>query len=333
MKEGAVTQLTAFMNGLDPTKNLTYTDELPVENKLPCLDVLFHKKEDGTLKTTVYRKKTHTDQYLNFASHHPLHHKQGVVRTLLDRADALVSDPEDKAAEYEHVSQALMTCGYPKKVINDVIKHRQTAADNTTKQQRQKTKPTDTARKPFCATVPYLKGLSEKVQRIFKRHGISCAQKPTNKLRSLLVHPKDPRPKLNTSHCVYKIPCSNCHQPYIGETARHLYVRVKEHSDSVAKVANKKFTRHRASQSTDEANRSACADHAAQRNHVIDFDNASVLASHQQHKLARQIRESIWVRSQPHGTFNRNEGGYELSRTWDSLLQSAVTKSQLTIQS
>ena len=108
---------------------------------------------------------------------------------------------------------------------------------------------------------------------------------------------------------------------------------MKEHSDSVAKVANKKFTRHRASQSTDEANKSACADHAAQRNHVIDFDNASVLASHQQHKLARQIRESIWVRSQPHGTFNRNEGGYELSRTWDSLLQSAVTKSQLTIQS
>ena len=99
VKEGAVAQLTAFMNGLDPTKNLTYTDELPIDNKLPCLDLLFHKKEDGTLKTTVYRKKTHTDQYLNFASHHPLHHKQGVVRTLLDRADALVSEPEDKAAE------------------------------------------------------------------------------------------------------------------------------------------------------------------------------------------------------------------------------------------
>ena len=110
-------------------------------------------------------------------------------------------------------------------------------------------------------------------------------------------------------------------------------VRVKEHSDSVAKVANQKFTRRRASESTDEVNKSACADHAAQRNHVIDFENASVLATHQQQKLARQIRESIWVRSQPHGTFNRNEGGYELSRTWDALLQSAVTKSQQTNQS
>ena len=328
VKEGAVTQLTSFMNGLDPTKNLSYTCELPENCKLPCLDLLFHKKDDGTLKTTVYRKKTHTDQYLNFSSHHPLHHKQGVIRTLLDRADALVSEAEDKKAEYEHVSKALMKCGYPKKVITDVIKRRQ-AASTPPEHPRQKPKPKDMVRAPFCATVPYVQGLSESVQRIFKRHGISCALKPTNKLRSLLVHPKDPRPKINTSHCVYKIPCANCPQPYIGETERHLYVRVKEHSDSVAKVANQKFTRARASQSTEEYNQSACADHVAQRNHVIDFENASVLATHCHTKLGRQIRESIWVRSQPHGTFNRNEGGYELSRTWDALLQSGVTKSHL----
>ena len=59
VKEWAVSQLTTFMNGLDPTKNLSYTCELPEERKLPCLDLLFHKKDDVTLKTTVYRKKTH----------------------------------------------------------------------------------------------------------------------------------------------------------------------------------------------------------------------------------------------------------------------------------
>ena len=108
-------------------------------------------------------------------------------------------------------------------------------------------------------------------------------------------------------------------------------LRVKEHSDSVAKVANKKFTRARSSQSEatkDDGKQSACALHASKHNHVIDFTNASVLATHCTDKLGRKIRESIWVRSEPKGTFNRNEGGYELSRTWDALLQSTVTKSQ-----
>ena len=76
-------------------------------------------------------------------------------------------------------------------------------------------------------------------------------------------------------------------------------------------------------------NQSACAKHVAKHNHVIDFDKASVLATHCHDKLGRQIRESIWVKSQPQGTFNRNEGGYELSRTWDALLQSGVTTSCL----
>ena len=43
----------------------------------------------------VYRKKTHTDQYLNFESHYPLPHKLGVIRTLYDRCDNIVTDPDD----------------------------------------------------------------------------------------------------------------------------------------------------------------------------------------------------------------------------------------------
>ena len=97
-------------------------------------------------------------------------------------------------------------------------------------------------------------------------------------------------------------------------------------------MANKKFTRARASQSKatkDDGKQSACAIHVSKRNHVIDFDNASVLATHCNDKLGRKICESIWVRSEPKGTFNRNEGGYELSRTWDALLQPSVTNKML----
>ena len=66
---------------------------------IPFLDLLVNRQPDKTVKIQVYRKPTHTDQYLLFQSHHPIHHKSGVVRTLMDRKDTLVSTEDDKEAK------------------------------------------------------------------------------------------------------------------------------------------------------------------------------------------------------------------------------------------
>ena len=73
------------MNTVDPTGSIIFTREDEENNSMPFLDAKFTRKEDGSVKSTVYRKKTHTDQYLNFASHHPKIQKLGVVRTLMNR--------------------------------------------------------------------------------------------------------------------------------------------------------------------------------------------------------------------------------------------------------
>ena len=80
------------------------------DGKLPFLDLLLNRTEDGDLKLQICRKPTHTDQYLNFNSHHPIEHKLSVVRTLLDRSESLVTDKDDKEREDIHVQKALQAC-------------------------------------------------------------------------------------------------------------------------------------------------------------------------------------------------------------------------------
>ena len=87
IKDGEVDNLTEHLNQVDQTSNFKFTHEQEKDGQIPFLDTLIVRKEDGTVKLLVQRKKPHTDQYLNFASHHPLHHKLGVVRTLIDRME------------------------------------------------------------------------------------------------------------------------------------------------------------------------------------------------------------------------------------------------------
>ena len=76
--------------------------ERKVERCLAFLDTLSAMNDDGTIRTRVFKKATHTDQYLNFNSNHPLEHTRGVVRTLTHRARSIVSDLGERNEELEN---------------------------------------------------------------------------------------------------------------------------------------------------------------------------------------------------------------------------------------
>jgi len=113
IKKGSVEKLTEFLNSLDATGSIKFTYEVERDSKLPFLDILLERMDSGGLKLCIYRKPTHTDQYLNFSLHHPIEHKLSVVRTLMERSQQLVTVSQDKIQEDAHVEEALWACGYP----------------------------------------------------------------------------------------------------------------------------------------------------------------------------------------------------------------------------
>ena len=79
---------------------------------MPFLDILVTPAEDGSLKTAVFRKPTHTDLYLQWDSHHNIQSKYSVAGTLCHRATAICSNPT-LLQEEEHLFNALKKCKYP----------------------------------------------------------------------------------------------------------------------------------------------------------------------------------------------------------------------------
>ena len=96
-KKAYVEEFTDLINSIDP--DIKFTIEKEESGSLAFLDTNTIRQSDGTLKTKVYRKPTHTDQYLDFKSAHPEEHKLGVIRTLHQRAEVVTTDPDDLKLE------------------------------------------------------------------------------------------------------------------------------------------------------------------------------------------------------------------------------------------
>jgi len=197
-------------------ERIKFTTETPEENKLPYLDTLVMLQEEGTLKTRVYRKATHTNQYLHFASNHHIKQKMGIVSTLKRRITTHVTDINDKTEEEITINKALRKCGHSDWNINR----------KPNQNPQNKTKEEPYAR----VSIPYTKGLSERIGRIFKRHNIQAIHKPTRTIKQTVCNrAKDKVHNLDKSGIVYHVKCKAHNSQYVGETGRAMKVRGYEH--------------------------------------------------------------------------------------------------------
>ena len=80
-------------NKVDPAIKFT-VDSNQENGAIPFLDTLVKPEADNTLSITVYRKPTHTDQFLQWNSHHNLAAKYSVIVTLTHRVRTVCTKPE-----------------------------------------------------------------------------------------------------------------------------------------------------------------------------------------------------------------------------------------------
>ena len=278
LPRGQIQQFHDHLNSIEPT--IKFTIEMEQEGSLPFLDTRVTRNGDGSLTTTVFRKKTHSDRYLDFDSHHPLAHKVAVARTLLTRADRICGSAPDRDVEKRRITEALNSNGYP----TALVKKNWHPTPHSTP-------PPELDTPKAVVVIPYVKHLSESIRRILSPLKIRTCFRPHRTLRQALVNLKDRVPFQQKAGVIYRIPCSGCPRVYVGQTGRTLAQRLKEHKRALV-------SGHLA--------QSAVAEHAAQELHDIDWEGATVMDIQQQYHQ-RCLLELWHIRSELN-TMNRDEG-------------------------
>ena len=222
--------------------------EKELEGKITFLDVQIERKGTATL-TSVFRKKTHTDRYLDFNSHHPAKVLRGVMQCLWVRAKK-VCEERKQWQEIQRLRQVFRANGYPKPVVKNNLRCRSTP--------------------PRLLHLPYVRGVSEQNEKMWRPLGVKTVMKTADTLRSRLVKLKQAIPNSKKKSVIYEIPWKDRLCVYIGETGRTLEKPLSEHKAAVKKNDPK----------------NGIAVHAWANQHQVNWEAASV----------KQEKRSYWRR-------------------------------------
>ena len=268
-----------FINSIHP--DIQFACEMENERKLPYLDLEIIRSENQGIKLKIHRKPTSKNILLNAKSNNPKHHKLAVIRSQVDRAFNLCS-PEFLDEELNIVRNNLIENGYANKDINRAIRHRRIRNNNANNHSNNQLS-------IKYISAPYIQGPSEIINRTLKKHNIILTCKPSRTIKNQLPQVKDPIPINETPNVVYKIPCNNCDEFYIGETGRSLETRKKEHQGSIQRRDNNSQVYQHVSQLPNP--------------HSLQWNNASIIHRNGNMKQRRVIEAAYTISNNK--TYNR----------------------------
>ena len=175
--------------------------------------------DNNKLKTTIYRKLTHTNRLLDQSSYNPTSHKATTIRTLTRRAQLVCDSPGSLQDETDYLNNVFRKNNYN----TDFVKQNTHSNTDSNTQTNVNSGPVTTA------IIPYIRGTSETIARILQPYNMHVAHKPITSLWRLLTNVKDKDKPEDRQGAVYKIKCCDCQASYIGETGRNLSTQLTEH--------------------------------------------------------------------------------------------------------
>ena len=126
-KEGSnhqhsVCRVKVFLDYLNQQHaNITFTNEIERNGKLPFLDVDISRSE-SKFAASVYRKPTFTGLFTNFNSFIPLTYKQNLVSCLIHRIFNLCSSYENFHTQLEVVRKVFNSNGFPSHMFDRIVR-------------------------------------------------------------------------------------------------------------------------------------------------------------------------------------------------------------------
>ena len=310
--KGTKDELEVFvwhLNGVE--MKIQFKMELEKEGFLPFLDVGI-SKSGGKLITKVYRKPTHTQQYINWASNHPKNMLLGVLKGLIHRAHVLCDLKEDLLEELALLKNVFISNGYPEKLVFKTIE--ESWAKETLKAVLcgiEQEVEVEGRKKEFCEVLhaPYIRGFSEGLGRKLRRLGIGYVPKRGETIFTNVCKLKQKIELEDWKNVVYTIECETCGLHYIGETGQHFCDRRDQHNRD---VKQKKSS-------------NALYDHVKNNEgHKINWGKICFLDKEKNWK-GRKIKEAIYINAiVPTNLMDKEklmnlEKGYELDPIWNEL--------------
>ena len=293
-------------------QNIQFTYELEEQGKISFLDVLVTKSaNDGSLETSVYRKSTNTDVYMNWKSHAPTTWKIATLKSLVKRAILVSSTDPALEAELRHLKKVFCELNdYPSPLVEEIIRNERNYALEQQNREPEETEPEIESEQTedkinLTLTLPYAGNVGEKIvqqMRKYVKQAVNTATKRVNlntmyrsRKLSTRFNIKDKTKMEHMHNIVYYVPCPNkkCKDDYSGETKRWIEVPSDEHRSKDKKshvLQHTKATKHK-------------------RVSLSDF---KILGQGYRSSFRRKISESLFIkRLKP--TLNVQKDSYKLA--------------------
>ena len=113
--------LQSLKNEMILISGLNFTYETSINDKLPFLNVMV-EKEEGSFRTSVYRKPTDVGACMNACGDAPKQYKTSVIKGFLYRAKSICSDRNDLLLEIKRSKQILVNNGYSNTEVDSEIR-------------------------------------------------------------------------------------------------------------------------------------------------------------------------------------------------------------------